>query len=73
MGLAKVAVAKAQLTYATRLYSAAEARYDLNKGLSPIELEDYERTIRRVRSQLGKQVFTAAWNEGRMMTLETAP
>ena len=23
-----------------------------------------------VRSQLGKQVFAAAWNEGRMMTLE---
>ena len=70
MGLAKVAVAKAQLTYATCLYSAAEARYNVNKGLSPIELEDYERTIRRVRSQLGKQVFAAAWNEGRMMTLE---
>src|SRR5437016_1000099 len=70
MGLARVAVAKAQLTYATRLYSAAEARFDVNKGLSPKELEDYERTIGRVRAQLGKQVFAAAWKEGRMMTLE---
>ena len=39
MGLAKVAVAKAQLTYATRLYSAAEAKYDVNKELSPKSLK----------------------------------
>ncbi len=70
MGLAKVAVAKAQLTYATCLYSAAESRFDVNKGLGPIELEDFDRTIKRVRSQLGKQVFAEAWNKGRMMTLE---
>ena len=70
MGLAKVAVARAQLTYATRLYSAAEARFDVNKELSPEELEDYGRTVGSVRARLGEQPFTAAWNEGRMMTLE---
>jgi non-specific serine/threonine protein kinase len=70
MGLAKVAVAKNQLRYATRLYSAAEARFDVNKELSPKELEDYGRTVGSVQTRLGEQVFAAAWNEGHMMALE---
>src|SRR5205085_2540382 len=70
MGLARVAAAKAQLTYATRLYSAAEARFDVNKELSPKELEDYERTIGSVHAGLGEQVFAVAWNEGHIMALE---
>ncbi|HWZ17222.1 MAG TPA: protein kinase [Ktedonobacteraceae bacterium] len=70
MGLARVVVAKNQLAHATRLYSAAEARFDVNKELSPEELEDYVRTVGSVRARLGEQAFTSAWNEGRMMTLE---
>ena len=70
MGLARVAVAKAQLIYATRLYSAAETRFDVNKELSPKELEDYGRTVGSVRARLGEQAFTAAWNEGHLITLE---
>ena len=70
VGLARVAVAQNQLMYATRLYSAAEARYDVNKELSPEELEDYGQVVESVRARLGVQAFTTAWNEGRMMTLE---
>jgi predicted ATPase/DNA-binding NarL/FixJ family response regulator len=70
MGLAKVALAKNQLRYAARLYSAAEARFDVNKELSPKELEDYGRKVGSVHAQLGEQVFAAAWNEGHSMALE---
>ncbi len=70
MGLARVAIAKAQLTHAIWLFGAAEARYDVNKELSPKERDDYERTVESVRARLGEQAFAAAWAEGRMMTLE---
>ncbi len=70
IGLARVAVAQHQLKRAARLFAAADVRYDLNKQMSPKERDDHERTIGSVRARLGEQAFTAAWAEGRKMTLE---
>jgi len=70
MGLARVAFAKVQLTYATCLYGAVEARYDVNKELSPKERDSYQRTVGSLRARLGEQAFAAAWAEGRKMTLQ---
>ncbi len=69
-GLARLAIAQAQLKRAARLFSAAAVRYDVNKELSPNLRDDYEQTVERVRSQLGEVAFSAAWAEGRKMSLE---
>ncbi len=70
MGLARGAVKQNQLKRAARLLGAAEVRYDINKELNPNQRDDYERTVGSVRARLGEQAFTAAWAEGRTMTLE---
>jgi len=70
MGLARMAVAQAQLKRAARLFGAAEVRYDVNKEMNPNQRDDYERMISSVLAQLGEQAFAAAWGEGHTMTLE---
>ena len=65
-----MAVARHQLKRAARLFAAAEVRYDLNKQMSPDQRDDYKRTVDSLRSRLGEKAFTAAWAEGRKMTLE---
>jgi DNA-binding NarL/FixJ family response regulator len=41
--------------------------------ISPVERTAYdERTVERVRAQLGEKGFAAAWSEGRTMSLEQA-
>jgi len=37
---------------------------------TPVERADYEPAIAFARTQLGEQAFSAAWTEGRSMTLE---
>jgi DNA-binding NarL/FixJ family response regulator len=70
IGLARVAVAQHQLRRAARLFAAAEVKYDLNKQMSPEQRDDHKRTVESLRARLGEQAFTAAWAEGRKMTME---
>jgi len=69
-GLARVAFAQNQLKRAAQLFGATEVSYDVNKGLSPNQRDDYERMISSVRAQLGEQAFAAAWAEGRTISRE---
>ncbi len=70
LGLARVAVAQNQLIRAVRLYAAAEARYDLNRNMSPDQRNDHKRTLGKLHAQLGEKAFKAAWSEGRKMLPE---
>jgi hypothetical protein len=51
----------------------AEAlREAIGAPLPPDERPDYEREVAHVRAQLDEAAFKAAWQEGRVMTLEEA-
>ena len=69
-GLARVAIAQLQLMRAARLFAAVEVRLDINKAFDPKERDNYKRTVRTLRTQLGEQAFQRAWSEGRIMTIE---
>jgi predicted ATPase/DNA-binding CsgD family transcriptional regulator len=70
IGLAKVAVAQHQLKRAGRLFAAVEVRYDVNRNMNPDQRDNHKRTEDGLRALLGEKAFTAAWAEGRKMTLE---
>ncbi len=58
---------------AARLWGAAEAlREVIGSPRPPNEREEYERGLATVREALGEEVFSAAWAEGRAMSLEQA-
>jgi tetratricopeptide (TPR) repeat protein len=58
---------------ALRLWGAAKAlREEVGAPLSPPERPGYDRQVARARAALSKDVFAAAWSEGRAMTLEQA-
>ncbi len=70
-GLAAVFAAQGEPMRATRLLGAAEAlREAMGMPLPPIEKPGYERSVAAARIQLGGQIFTAIWAEGRAMIPE---
>jgi predicted ATPase/class 3 adenylate cyclase len=70
-GLADVAVAQGEFTWAARFLGTAEAlREALGTPLPPVDRTAYERSVAAIRAQLGEQAFAAAWAEGRTMTPE---
>jgi predicted ATPase/class 3 adenylate cyclase/Tfp pilus assembly protein PilF len=70
-GLAEVVVAKREFVWAVRLFGAAETLGETTGlHMPPLYLASHERAIAAARAQLGEQVFTAAWAEGRNMALE---
>jgi len=72
-GLAVVAAAQGETTWAVRLLAAAAALRDsLGAPLPPVSRADYERSLAAARAQLGEQAFAVAWAEGRGMTWEQA-
>jgi len=72
-GLARVVAAQGELVWAARLWGTAEAlREALGTPIFSIHKAEYEQTVIAVRSALGTRAFTAAWVEGRQMTLEQA-
>lgn len=75
LGLAGVAVSAGQPERAARLFGATEAvREAIHVGsvLSYPDRLEYDRYIAAVRAQLDETAFTAAWAEGRELTLEQA-
>ncbi len=73
MGLAGVSNAKGDCDRAARLLGAAEAlREALGNRRSPQAQTLYDRRLASTRGALGEAAFSAAWAEGRAMTLEQA-
>jgi hypothetical protein len=72
-GFALIASAQEQPERAARLWGAAvELRGEIGSLLPLNEREEYDRNIAMVRTALGEEAFTAAWAEGRAMTMEQA-
>lgn len=72
-GLAEVGAIQGKVVWSAQLWGAAEVlREAVSVPIPFIDRADYERAITAVRSQLGEKVFTAAWMQGRTMTLEQA-
>jgi tetratricopeptide (TPR) repeat protein len=57
---------------AVQLWSAATQWYRDKPGLSPIRRSRYERTRAAVRTELGEEMFAAAWSEGQQLSLDQA-
>jgi predicted ATPase len=71
--VAGLAAAQGEFKRAARLWGVAEAlREAIGAPLPPDERPDYEREVAHVRAQLDEAAFKAAWQEGRVMTLEEA-
>jgi len=71
--LAAIAARQGDHTRAARLFGAANAtREAIGVPLPPTDRSDQERSISTVKSELGDTAFTAAWSEGRDLSLEQA-
>jgi predicted ATPase/DNA-binding CsgD family transcriptional regulator/Tfp pilus assembly protein PilF len=71
VGFGVLATAQGEVVWAARLLSAAEALCKaINVVLPPSVHARQEFTIAAARTQLGEEVFTAAWAEGQSMTIE---
>jgi predicted ATPase/class 3 adenylate cyclase len=72
-GFAGVAGAQGEGERAARLYAAAETlRQTIGAPLLPGDRPRYERQLAAARSLVAEEVWEAAWEEGRAMTLEEA-
>jgi tetratricopeptide (TPR) repeat protein len=72
-GLAAVLLAQAEAYKAVRLWGAADAlRESIGAPLPPDERERCERQMALARSALGEDARSAAWSEGRAMSLDQA-
>ena len=70
-GLAQVVAAQGEGTWAARLWGAAQAmREGLYAPLPTVFRTEHEQAIAAARTQIGEKAFTAAWAQGRAMTLE---
>ena len=55
--------------WATKLLGAAESlREAISAPIPPLERPTYDCAVNTVRTQLGEEIFTTAWAEGRNMT-----
>jgi DNA-binding CsgD family transcriptional regulator len=69
--LAEVVVAQGEPSWAARLCGAAETMREVRNYPPTHDRPDqYNRVVSTARVQLGERAFTAAWNEGRSMSLE---
>ena len=72
-GLARVVAVQGEVSWAARLWGAAETlRETIGAPIPPVERPAYESSVTAARAQLGEKPFAAAWAEGRLMTPESA-
>src|SRR5215470_15908010 len=72
-GLARVVAVQGELSWAARLWGAAEMlRETSGAPIAPRERPAYESSVTAARAQLGEKFFAIAWAEGRLMTPEQA-
>ncbi len=56
---------------ATRLFAAVSVMHEaISFAMTPTERSEYNRQLSALRTQLGGEAFTAAWDEGRVMSWE---
>jgi tetratricopeptide (TPR) repeat protein len=72
-GLAALSGTQGRPEQAARLFGAAEVlRERIGMVLPPVERPEYEDYVAAIRTQMGGDVFAAAWAEGRAMSLDRA-
>jgi predicted ATPase/class 3 adenylate cyclase len=72
-GLARVVSVQRELSWAARLWGAAEIlREKIGAPIHPVERPAYESSVTAAHAQLGEKLFATAWAEGRLMTPEQA-
>jgi DNA-binding CsgD family transcriptional regulator len=72
-GLARVVAVQGEVSWAARLWGAAETlRETIGAPVPPVERPAYESSVTAARAQLGEKPFAAAWAEGRLMTPDQA-
>jgi DNA-binding NarL/FixJ family response regulator len=72
-GIASVAAAHGQAAWAARLLGAAAAlREALGVPVAATERPHYERILATVRAQLDSAAFSAAWESGRVLSIDDA-
>jgi len=70
---AEVALAQGKTEKAVRLLGAGAAlRASISSVIDAVDQPEYESRINSLRAELGEERFTAAWDEGRVLTLEQA-
>jgi predicted ATPase/class 3 adenylate cyclase len=70
-GLASLAVAQQNMEQAARLYGALEVFYlQFRYLLSPVDRENHENNLTRIRTALGEEAFNRFREEGRSSTFE---
>jgi predicted ATPase/DNA-binding SARP family transcriptional activator len=68
--LAGLCVVEGNAVTAARLWGAAEAlREEIRSPLLPDEREGHDRAVAELRRAMGEEAFSAAWQEGRGMTV----
>ena len=71
--LAGVFMVRGQAEKAVRLFGAAAAlRASIGSVIDSVDQANYKRNLNSLRTKLGKERFTAAWEEGRTITIEQA-
>ena len=71
--LAEAGSLRSRFRPAAIIFGAASAlRASVGSVMDAADRPAYERTISRLRSQLGDEAFAAAWDEGRALTVEVA-
>ncbi len=72
-GMASLAVAQGQQSWAVQLWStAAHLREKAQDPLPPVERHQYENELAHVREFLGERHFAALWESGRTLTIDEA-
>lgn len=73
VGLAAVSGVRGEAEKAARLMSFTRRRFaQLGAGIWPADTVDFERNLSRIKAQLDRPAFDAAWNAGQSMTLRQA-
>jgi predicted ATPase/class 3 adenylate cyclase len=68
-----IAEARGQLAHAVRLLGAAEAlRERAGTPMTPDEQPEYDQHVSAIQKRIGESAFSAAWAEGRALTMEQA-
>jgi predicted ATPase/DNA-binding CsgD family transcriptional regulator len=70
LGLARVAKAEKQYWRAAHLLGAAKARINIRTDLDALAHVAYERDVAALKTYLGAEAYTQAWDEGSRMTSE---
>ncbi|HJT57206.1 MAG TPA: tetratricopeptide repeat protein [Ktedonobacteraceae bacterium] len=71
--LACIVTAQGEAARAAQLWGAAETlREAMGAPITPLERPFYEQMVDQARTQLGKQAFAVAWDQGKSMSPEQA-